>query len=107
MQQAIECAESAVLKQTACSAKIDSALQRIIRAAEVAKSRLESVADSPENVLSSVEKAIQEDLKATVGYTKDIHSAIGKLGKVRLGHNHQPWQLHYFTSAQSFMVEKS
>ena len=86
MQSSIECAEAVVTKQTVCSAKIDLALQRIIREVEVVKIRLESGNEviEPENILSSLGKSTQEDLKAIVGHTKDIHSAIGKLGKVRL-----------------------
>lgn len=86
MQSSIEGAELVVTKQTVCSAKIDLALQRIIREVEVAKDRLDSVNEviEPENILSSLGKSIQDDLKTIVGHTKDIHSAIGKLGKVCL-----------------------
>ena len=82
-QSAIEAAESVISKQNAASAKTDSALQRIIRSVEAAKALLESGEHAePESVMSDLNKTIQDDLKTTVGQTKEIHSAVGKLGKV-------------------------
>ena len=72
-------------KQKTCASRVDSSVQRLISLVEAAKARVEAAdpKESPESVLAELDKQIQEEMKKATTQTKELHSAVGKLGKVR------------------------
>ena len=83
-QSAVEAATVVINKQKTCASRVDSSVQRLISLVEAAKARVEAAdpKESPESVLAELDKQIQEEMKKATTQTKELHSAVGKLGKV-------------------------
>ena len=88
MQSALDAAAGVPSALRGAQPKCDEALEQIIKLLESAKLALESSSSdgSPESVLKDMklDEKIQEQIKKTLGHTKDIHGAVGKLGKARI-----------------------
>lgn len=81
----MEAANAVINKQKTCASRVDASVQRLISLVETAKARVEAAdpLESPESVLAELDKQIQEEMKKATTQTKELHSAVGKLGKVQ------------------------
>jgi hypothetical protein len=87
MQAAVVEAEKVLKKQRTCGAKVDQSLQELIDLAQGAKAALQGDPSLPaDQVLASIKLKLEDKgtsaLQNAVAQTKELHSAIGKLGKV-------------------------
>ena len=83
MQSAVDAAGGVSRTLRSAQPKCDESLEQIIRLVESAKRSLElGGGASTESVLSELDRKIQEQIKKALSHTKDIHGAVGKLGKV-------------------------
>lgn len=72
-----------VKKQKTSEAKVDKSLQDLIDLVTEARNSLSDASTCPEQVLQELGKRIEAagPIDSAVSYTKELHSAIGKLGK--------------------------
>lgn len=88
MQSAIEEAGKCIKRQKTCASKGEATVSQLIAMVDSAKRELESgKASDPEATLAQLHKAIEEAglLKELNSSTKEFHTSIAKLGKVRVG----------------------
>lgn len=84
LDTAVAEAQKVCKKQKTCEAKVDSHLQELIQLVTEAKARMDDPSASAEQVLAELGRRIEEagPLRNAVSQTKELHSAVGKLGKV-------------------------
>jgi hypothetical protein len=83
MQSAVDASGGVSRTLRSAQPKCDESLEQIIRLVESAKASLESGGGAPSDlVLSELDRKIQEQMKKALSHTKDIHGAVGRLGKV-------------------------
>ncbi len=82
IEAAADEARKVVAKQQVAQREAEKTIQRLISLVEAAKARIDGGDGAEEEVLAKLNEQVLKELKGAVGQTKELHSSVGKLGKV-------------------------
>ena len=89
LESALDEAGKVVKRQKVCGQKVADSIDALLQLLFTARNELASVkCVDPERVVSTLQIAVAGPLKEATAQTKDVHSAIAKLGKVILSAQH-------------------